>query len=421
MFRFIHAADIHLDSPLRGLEPYDGAPIEHLRGATRRALQNLVELAIAEQAAFVLFAGDLYDGDWRDYNTGLFFAAQMTKLREVGIRACVIAGNHDAASQLTRYLRLPDNVTMFSVQRPETVRLDDIDVVVHGQGFPTRAVTHDLAATYPNPIPHLFNIGLLHTSVDGREGHEPYAPCSADRLRSRGYDYWALGHVHRREVLCEDPWIVFPGNIQGRHVRELGPKGCTLVTVQDQQVVSAQHRDLDVLRWSVCDVDVSGALTGDDVVDFVRQALERQFAAGSGCPMAVRVRLIGACKAHSTLSAHHERWTNEIRAVATDVSNGTICVEQVKTQTRTQADLDHMLARDDALSDLLRALSSWETDEPFMAEVASELRDLVRKLPPELRTGEDAIDLDNPQTLRQAVDEVKHLLLARLLSQEGGQ
>ena len=221
--------------------------------------------------------------------------------------------------------------------------------------------------------------------------------------------------------MCEDPWIVFPGNIQGRHVRELGPKGCTLVTVQDQQVVSAQHRDLDVLRWSVCDVDVSGALTGDDVVDFVRQALERQFAAGSGCPMAVRIRLIGGCKAHSTLSAHHERWTNEIRAVATDVSNGTICVEQVKTQTRNQADLDHMLARDDALSDLLRALSSWETDEPFMAEVASELRDLVRKLPPELRTGEDAIDLDNPQTLRQAVDEVKHLLLARLLSQEGGQ
>jgi DNA repair protein SbcD/Mre11 len=421
MFKFIHAADIHLDSPLLGIEPYDGAPLEQLRGATRRALENLVALAMAEQVAFVLFAGDLYDGDWRDYNTGLFFAAQMTKLREVGIRACVIAGNHDAASQLTRYLRLPDNVTMFSVQRPETVRLDDIDVAVHGQGFPTRAVTHDLAATYPNPIPHLFNIGLLHTSVDGREGHEPYAPCTADGLRSRGYDYWALGHVHKREILCEEPWIVFPGNIQGRHVRELGPKGCTLVTVQDQRVVSAQHRDLDVVRWSLCDVDVSGAPTGDDVVDCVRQALERQMAVGSGCPMAVRIRLLGACKAHGTLSSHHERWTNEIRAVATDVSNGTICVEQVKTQTRTQADLDYLLARDDALSDLLRALSSWETDEPFIAEVASELRDLARKLPAELRTGEDAVDLDNPQTLRQAVDEVEHLLLTRLLSQEAGQ
>jgi DNA repair protein SbcD/Mre11 len=421
MFKFIHAADIHLDSPLRGLVPYDGAPIEQLRGVTRRALENLVTLAIAEQVVFVLFAGDLYDGDWRDYNTGLFFAAQMTKLREVGIRAFLIAGNHDAASQLTRYLRLPDNVTLFSVHRPETMRLDDVDVVVHGQGFPTRAVTHDLSAAYPNPVPHLFNIGLLHTSMDGREGHEPYAPCTADGLRSRGYDYWALGHVHRREVLCEDPWIVFPGNIQGRHVRELGPKGCTLVTVQDQQVVSAQHRDLDVLRWSICNVDVSGSPTGDDVVDCVRQALERELPGGNCGSMAVRIRLMGACRAHGTLSAHHERWTNEIRAVATDVSNGTICIEQVQTQTRPQADLDPMLARDDALGDLLRTLSTWQTDEPFMAEVASELRDLARKLPAELRSGEDGIDLDNPQTLRQAVDEVKHLLLARLLSQEGGQ
>jgi hypothetical protein len=191
--------------------------------------------------------------------------------------------------------------------------------------------------------------------------------------------------------------------------------------VQDQQVISAQHRDLDVLRWSICDVDVSGAPTGDDVVDYVRQALERELAGSNSCPMAVRIRLMGACKAHGTLAAHHERWTNEIRAVATDVSNATLCIEQVKTQTRTQADLDHMLARDDALSDLVRALSTWETDEPFMAEVAGELRDLVRKLPAELRTGEDGVDLDNPQTLRQAVEEVKHLLLARLLSQESGQ
>src|SRR5918996_1910432 len=111
MFKFIHAADIHLDSPLRGLEQYDGAPVEQIRGATRQALANLVELALAERVAFVLLAGDLYDGEWKDYNTGLFFAAQMTRLREAGIRAFLIAGNHDAASQLTRYLRLPDNVT----------------------------------------------------------------------------------------------------------------------------------------------------------------------------------------------------------------------------------------------------------------------------------------------------------------------
>jgi len=420
MFKFLHAADIHLDSPLRGLEQYDGAPVEQIRGATRQAFVNLVDLAIAERVAFVLLAGDLYDGDWKDYNTGLFFAAQMTRLREAGIRAFLIAGNHDAASQLTRYLRLPDNVTMFSVQQPETVHLDAFNVALHGQGFYARAVTDDLSVAYPQPEPHLLNIGLLHTSVDGREGHEPYAPCSRDGLLSKGYDYWALGHVHRREILHREPWIVFPGNIQGRHVREIGPKGCTLVTVQGDQIISATHCDLEVLRWAVCNVDVSGAATADDVVDHVCQALERELTASGGRPLAVRVRLLGACKAHGELAAHHERWTNEIRTVATDVGNGTLWIEQVKLHTHAQADLDQMLARDDAMGDLLRSLLDWDTDEPFLQEVANEFRDLVRKLPAELRSSDEAIDLNNPQTLRQAAEDVKHLLLARLLSQEDG-
>jgi DNA repair protein SbcD/Mre11 len=421
MFKFIHAADIHLDSPLRGLEQYDGAPVEQIRGATRQALANLVELAIAERVAFVLCAGDLYDGDWRDYNTGLFFAAQMTKLREAGIQVFLITGNHDAASQVTRYLRLPENVTMFSVQHPETVRLAAFDVAIHGQGFGKRVVTDDLSAAYPKPDSHLFNIGLLHTSVDGREGHEPYAPCSLDGLRSKRYDYWALGHVHTREVLHQEPWIVFPGNIQGRHVREAGPKGCTLVTVQDSQVVSAEHRDLDVLRWSIRTIDTSGSDTADDVVEQVRQALVRGLAESDGRPLAARIRLTGACRAHGELAANVERWINEIRTVATDVSNGTVWIEQVKLHTRPQADLDQMLSRDDALGHLLRALLSWETDGSFVAEVTSEFRDLARKLPPELHAGDEAVDLDNPQAMRQAVEDVKHLLLSRLLSAEDDQ
>ncbi len=110
MIKFIHTADIHLDSPLRGLEYYEGAPVDSIRGATRQAFKNLVELAISEKVDFVLIAGDLYDGDWKDYNTGLFFASQMTNLREAGIRVFIVSGNHDAASQISRQLRMPENV-----------------------------------------------------------------------------------------------------------------------------------------------------------------------------------------------------------------------------------------------------------------------------------------------------------------------
>jgi DNA repair exonuclease SbcCD nuclease subunit len=132
----------------------------------------------------------------------------MRKLESAGIDVFIVAGNHDAASQITKQLRLPDNVTLFSTNKPQTIVLDQLGVAVHGQGFAKREVTDDLSRAYPQASPNLFNIGILHTCLDGKPGHEPYAPCSLDGLRSKGYDYWALGHVHNREVISQDPWIL---------------------------------------------------------------------------------------------------------------------------------------------------------------------------------------------------------------------
>ena len=274
MFRFVHAADIHLDSPLRGLEAYPDAPVEQIRGAARRTFDNLVNLAVDEGAAFVLLAGDLFDGDWKDYNTGLYFTHRMGRLREAGIRVLMVSGNHDAASQLTRTLRLPDNVTLFPHRKAATVTLDDLGAAVHGQSFGGRVVSEDLSRDFPKAVPGMCNIGLLHTSLTGRPNHESYAPCTAEGLASRGYDYWALGHVHRREVVGRDPWIVFPGNIQGRHIRETGPKGCAVVTVESGRVSGVEFRDVDVLRFEVCRVDLTGCAGSDGVRDRVREALD---------------------------------------------------------------------------------------------------------------------------------------------------
>lgn len=214
-FKFIHSADIHLDSPLRGLERYEGAPIEYARKASRAAFVNLVNLCLQEEVDFVLIVGDLYDGDWRDYNTGLFFTWQVSRLNDAGIKVVFVRGNHDAASQITKSLRMPENVIELSTERPETIIFDELGVAIHGQGFATRNVTEDLTLKYPQPIREFFNIGLLHTSVDGRQGHDPYAPCNLKDLIAKGYDYWALGHVHTREILHDKgPWVVFPGNVQ---------------------------------------------------------------------------------------------------------------------------------------------------------------------------------------------------------------
>lgn len=418
--KFIHAADIHLDSALHGLERYEGAPVEEIRRATRRAFDNLIELAIDEEVAFVLLAGDLYDGDWKDYNTGLYFVERMGRLREAGIRVFIVAGNHDAASQITKHLRLPDNVTLFSTRKPERVVLDDLGVSICGQGFATRAVTDDISQGYPQGDPQLLNIGLLHTCLDGKPGHEPYAPCTVDGLRSKGYQYWALGHVHNREEVSQEPWIVFPGNIQGRHIRELGPKGCTLVTVESGDIVEVEHRDLDVMRWSLCELDVSASETVDDIYEQVREGLQSALDAAEGRPVAVRLILQGACSAHSTLHADRERWIQEYRALATGQGGAGIWLEKVSIKTTPSISIDEALDRDDALSGLLRAIRDVELDASAFDELADEVSSLRQKLPSELLGGDDPYDPTNPEVLKETLEDIKELLVNRLLSTEKG-
>ena len=379
-FRFLHAADIHLDSPLHGLSRYEGLPIEDIRSATRAAFDNLVQCAIEEAVDFIIIAGDLFDGDWRDLGTGLYFARAMGRLDQVGIPAFVLAGNHDAASVISRTVPWPPNVRLFGARRPETHRLPDLAVAVHGQSFSTPAVTDNLVLAYPPAEEHHFNIGLLHTALAGRQGHADYAPCSVDDLRSRGYDYWALGHVHEFEIVSTDPHVVFPGNVQGRTIRETGPKGAVIVTVVDAEVTSVERVELDVIRWVRLDVDCTG--TADDAVtDLIRADLGRLHGAnGSGRPLVARVTLSGEMSEAGVLHDRAFTLRDDIRAIAASIS-AELYVEKVKVTVtepaREQVALGEDLGAliDDASTDpgLVAAL---ESDlERFMLAASTTLGD----------------------------------------------
>lgn len=415
MTRFFHAADLHVDSPLRGLDRYEGAPAERLRGATRRALENLATACIEERVAFLLLAGDVFDGAWKDYSTGLFFCNQMTRLREAGIAVVLVRGNHDAQSEVVKALRLPENVHELSAKKPETFGVPGTNVVVHGQSFAKRVTSDDLASRYPDRTAGALNVGLLHTSVDGREGHEPYAPTSIATMRAKGYDYWALGHVHAREVLSEDPWVVFPGNLQGRHARETGAKGASLVTIEDGHVASVAHRAFDVVRWERVVADVSDASDVLDAVDRIRVALADHASSAGDRVVAARLFVTGATKANAAIRRDLDRFTGELRAAAADMLGDAVWIEKVKVETRSLFDLAQVREEASAVGHLARRLAAIKADETEIASLAAVLAELDKRLPAELREGEAALTLSDPATIRAFVEEVEATLLPRLL------
>ncbi|HRJ62279.1 MAG TPA: DNA repair exonuclease, partial [Azospirillaceae bacterium] len=283
--RFIHAADIHLDSPLAAVADRGGDLADALVGATRRALTTMVDLAIDRRVDFVLLAGDLWDGDWKDAHAGLFFMRQTARLQAAGVPVLAVVGNHDAAAGLAG-LPWPDNVRFFSARKPQTELLLDGRVAVHGQSFAKAAVTDNLARNYPARVAGAFNIGLLHTALEGAADHAPYAPCSVADLRGKGYDYWALGHVHAARVVDRDPWIVYPGNLQGRHIRETGPKGCMLVEAEDGQVQSVETLVCDAARWAEVAVDLTGIADWEAAFSAVRDRLAAAANQADGRPLA---------------------------------------------------------------------------------------------------------------------------------------
>jgi len=418
MVKFIHAADIHLDSPLIRLSYHEGAPVDELRQATRQALNNLVALAITEKVDFVLISGDLYDGDWKDYNTGLYFVSQMSKLREAHIPVYLISGNHDAASKITRTIRFPEGTHVFPKNEPSTLIVKNLDVAIHGQSFASPAVTQNLSLNYPAPIPGNFNIGMLHTCATGREGHEPYAPCTVEDLQLKGYDYWALGHVHQREILSHDPLIVFPGNTQGRNIRETGAKGCMLVTVDEKGRPSADFKSLDVIRWIRLPVDASGAGSGNDVVDLVSENMERILGENSGMPLIARVEIAGSSPAHTDLAAYRERWINDIKSVAVDISGDRIWIEKVKFRTTSPKDIETGAHAEGPIGELWRYLDTLRSDSDQLIEIGETLKEITRKLPREVMEDREVISFEDPQWLAEQLDQVGPMLVRRLMRKE---
>lgn len=411
--KFLHAADLHIDSQLRGLDALGHAPAERIRAATRDAVVQLVDIALRERVDFVLIAGDIFDGPWPDATTGAWTASQLRRLREVDVPVLLIRGNHDARSQVVSTTPWPSNVREFSADRAETISLDGLDVAVHGQSFARREAPHDLAASYPPPVEGCFNIGVLHTSLAGDPAHDSYAPTSEHVLCSKGYDYWALGHIHKRAILRrERPAIVYSGNTQGRHVNEPGPRGCYVVDVQDQQITAIDFHPTDVVRWESCAIQAQPDDEPEDVRERVETSLERLQNDVGERLLAVRVTIEGQCRAHAdwVRPAAREEWEQEIRHL--EICRDDVWIEKLRIHTRPVVDRDALRQGPHLLGELLRMIQAIREDDDKLLEFAATLDPLTSRAALQLQQAD--VDCSSPEQLRLWLEEAETTLVSRL-------
>lgn len=412
-FRFVHTADIHLDSPLKSLALRDPGLADLVGNTTRTVLIRIVDLCIAEQVDALLVAGDLYDGGQTSMKTARFLAQQMDRLAAAGIPVFLIRGNHDALSKITRELVLPDTVRVFSgrAETAETV-WNGHDVAVHGISFRLPQAPESLLGHFHAPVPGAFNIGMLHTSLGGAPGHDPYAPCSLADLQATGFDYWALGHIHLRAVHRGRTTVVMPGIPQGRDIGEAGAKSVTLVSVDDAGAVAVEERALAVAQFERLTVDCGGLRDWADLVALLRTVMADGRRTHGAEHLIVRPVLAGK----SPLAWRARRDADLLRAEAQSAAEsiGSLWIDKLELGLEDVGE-----AAPGGPVRELAALIEAAATEGLEAAMRAELDDLTRKLPRELRhlVGDTEAEVDATcldELRRGALD-----VLARLEDGEG--
>lgn len=374
MIKILHTADVHLDSPLRSLALRDAELREKVQTSSRTALTRIVETAISEDVAALLIAGDLFDGAERSARTAAFLMLQLERLRARGIRVFYIKGNHDAGNPLTGELSLPDNVHVFD-GRGGKVQLTE-DVWIHGVSFANRHAPESLLPKFHAPVEGAINIAMLHTSLAGAEGHDPYAPCKVADLAAAGFDYWALGHVHRRQVHSKTPWIVMPGTPQGRDMGEPGPKSATLLNIDKE--IEIEEVPTSVIEFLHIQIDATDADSDDNLRDALKRTLHDASRNLPSESAVIRLELTGRTRRRWQILRDQDMWKETASQYARE--SGTLWLDKVVLNLSDNAERGH------SATDELAGIMNTIREEPGFSETCrAEIESILQELPPQRR------------------------------------
>lgn len=377
-FKFVHTADLHLDTPFSGISEVNEEIAGRLRDATLQAFDNIVELCLQHKVDFLLVAGDIYDATDRSLRAQLRFRDGLVRLSQASISTFVVHGNHDPLSSRIATIQWPKEVQVFGGDEVSSVpvrRGDEVIAEIHGVSYPTQDVRENLARNFHRQPGSPFAVGLLHCNVDQDTGHEPYAPCTLDDLASAGMDYWALGHVHAHRILSTDsPTAVYPGNPQGRHPGELGPRGCYLVEVSADGRCLPQFMSVDAIRWSSETLDIGGMEDDESIIASVRDICSSIREQCQGRPAVCRVSLSGRGTAHHSLTkpGFLQDLTERMRDTECRL-DPFVWVDRIEVRTRAPLDIDSLRMGQDFVGEFLRIAAESRDRPEFVSQISDEI------------------------------------------------
>lgn len=379
---FVHTADLHLDSPFKGISEINSEISLQLTEATFVAFNKIIDLCIEKQVDFLLIIGDVYDGADRSLRAQLRFRDGLNKLSEAGIKAYVVHGNHDPLAGWSANLDWPENVHIFSGESVEKVSFekDGKEIAqIYGISYRKRDIKTNLALEFPektgNPP---FTIGMLHCNVGSDTGHEPYAPCMLEDLISKNYDYWALGHIHKKTILNEvNPLIIYPGNPQGLNPKETGVRGCFLIHVDQQGEPSPEFIEVDSIRWFVKELSIDSLYTEQELISEIHNCIEKIREEAEGRSSVCRIVLTGRGALHSfvTRKGVLEDIVREIRETE-EGEKEFVWIDNIVDITYPEINRESLLEREDFISDLLKLFEDLSQDAEKRAEFRKTLEPL---------------------------------------------
>jgi DNA repair exonuclease SbcCD nuclease subunit len=416
-WRFVHAADLHLDSPFVGLKSYQEKLAQDLLEATFTAFHRIVDLCLESGAEFLLLAGDLFDGPGKSLRAQLRLRQELARLAAAGIETFIVHGNHDHLGGKSVTLTWPEGVHIFpagQVEMAEVHRQGATLARIYGLSHAGPEEPDNLARKFPSPERGPLAIGLLHANLDRNGDHENYAPCALADLTSRAFDYWALGHIHRPGIRREaQPAVVYAGNPQGRHVNEAGPRGCYLVEV-DGHLARPVFHPTGVIGWDAADLDVSAHENIDQVLQALEGTLEERRPGPGQQGLILRLTLQGRGPAHRELQLPGT--VDEILEQLRETGQSRepwVWVERLDAATAPAWNLAALSRGTDLVATLLGEIAAARGSQEISLEIQKLLHPLYhhplahRYLPP-------LESLDGPGLLDEATAD----LLARLLPEE---